>query len=121
VRSEGSQAQARSAAAPGSFTFSRRALKGRQNSPEIFLVVLNATQLQQFKIFFLKRFMAVMLLLVENVLSHSFDLRSTDSYAQISRLPLKFSLSNVSMNPARGIRFDVTQDIVQAVCCLEAD
>lgn len=53
-----------------------RALKGRQNraSPQISFVVFNSAQFQQLQILLLKTLAPVVVLLIQNITPHSFDL-----------------------------------------------
>ncbi len=63
----------------------------------------------------------MVLLLVQDVLRDAFDLRWTNCYAEIPTLPFEFLSFNNVMNPSGRAGFDVSYDIVQPVCCSEAD
>src|SRR5207247_1800610 len=70
-------------------------------SPQIFFVVLDTGQSQQFYIFLLHRSLSMVLFLIEHIFSNPFKLRCADRKSSISVLPTEFLIINFCMDPFR--------------------
>src|SRR5258708_6306554 len=79
------------------------------------LVVFHQSALQHRDILFLKRGAAMMLLLSQDVSSHLFETRCTDSEGSIAFLPGKAVQPKLPMNPSRGLALELTHHIGQAM------
>ncbi|MDQ1639527.1 MAG: hypothetical protein QOF62_2866 [Pyrinomonadaceae bacterium] len=84
-------------------------------SPQILFIIFDAVLFQNIDVLLLKRYSAMVLFLIQNIVLYPIDVPRTDRKCRVARLPCKLLLSYFSVYPLRGVGFQIAQKVIDTM------